>query len=148
MVAVRTACSLPPQDGQTSPQRSPYLSSGTELNHTNLSLCGSYPNGTPRPAHFEAIEPHFMSFFDITYMRRIVRTGRCRCGNRIGSPKDKPALSGTGLTAELEAPSGEHTVDPRRGIVVQGTVAIGKAEVRGVTRVHGASPVMRAERSP
>ena len=93
----RTACSFPPQDGQTSPHRSPYLSSGTELNHTNLSPCGSYPNGTPRPAHFEAIEPHFMSCFDTTYMRRIVRAGRCRCGNRVGSPKERPARGRAGL---------------------------------------------------
>ena len=108
MREARTACSFPPQDGQTSPHRSPYLSSGTELNHTNLSPCGSYPNGTPRPAHFEAIEPHFMSCFDTTYMRRIVRAGRCRCGNRVGSPKERPARSARALHQikfGLEAPS-------------------------------------------
>lgn len=97
LVAVRTVCSLPPQDGQTNPQRSPNLSSGTELSHTNLSPRGSYPNGTPCPLHFEPMGPHFMSWLDTTYMRRIVRAGGCHCGNRVGSLKERPARRRAGL---------------------------------------------------
>ena len=39
---------------------------------------------------------------------------------------------------------GEHVVGVRRVVVVPVTVAVDIAEVRGVARIHGASPVIRA----
>ena len=42
---------------------------------------------------------------------------------------------------------GEHVVGVRRVVVVPVAVAIDIAEVRGVARIHGASPVIVTRRS-
>lgn len=62
-------------------------------------------------------------------MRRVVRAGRCRCGNRVGSIEERPARSCAGLALnkledKLETPSGEQPEVARRVGVATVTVPL------------------------
>lgn len=69
----------------------------------------------------------------------------CRCGNRVGSPKEKPAQGCAGFAlGRLEAPCGEYVGGVRRVVVVPVTVATDIVKGLRAARNHGASPVINA----
>lgn len=72
---------------------------------------GHIRTARPVPRILKPWDTSLFTLFKTTYMRRVVRAGRCRCGNRVGSIEERPVQSCAGLALnkledKLETPSG------------------------------------------